>query len=187
VKITLTSEDVIHGFYIPAFRIKQDAVPGRYTETWFQATKVGTYDLFCSAYCGTLHSGMIGKVVVMTPEDFQSWLAGAEAGVPAATAGETIFRAQGCPSCHQTDGRGRGPSLVGVFGTTVKLQDGRAVRADEGYVRESILTPQAKVVAGFEPVMPTYQGLLGEEDLMQLIAYIQSLAPPQAAARSGGR
>jgi len=186
VKLTITSEDVIHGFYIPAFRIKQDAIPGRYTQTWFEATKVGTFDLFCSAYCGTLHSGMIGKVVVMPPDDFQTWLSGAEAGAPAASAGEALFQAQGCPSCHQADGRGRGPSLVGVFGTTVKLQDGRSVRADEGYLRESILTPQAKVVAGYQPVMPTYQGLVSEEQLLQIIAYLQSLAPPPGVARPGG-
>ncbi len=186
VRLTLTSEDVIHGFFIPAFRIKQDAVPGRYTQVWFEATKVGTYDLFCSAYCGSLHSGMIGKVVVMPPEDFQTWLSGAEAGVPAASAGEALFQAQGCPSCHQADGQGRGPKLVGLFGTMVKLQDGRSVRADEGYLRESILTPQAKIVAGFEPVMPTYQGLMTEEQLLQVIAYLQSLAPPPGAARPGG-
>jgi cytochrome c oxidase subunit 2 len=175
VRITLTSEDVIHGFFVPAFRIKQDAVPGRYTQTWFEATKPGTYDLFCSAYCGSLHSRMIGKVVVMPPDEFQTWLAGGPAGVPAATAGESVFQAQGCPSCHQPDGRGRGPALVGVFGRDVKLSDGRSVRADETYLRESIVDPRAKLVAGYEPVMPTYQGLIGEEQMLQLIAYIESL------------
>jgi cytochrome c oxidase subunit 2 len=183
VKVTMTSEDVIHGFYIPAFRIKQDAVPGRYTTTWFQATRPGTYDLFCSAYCGTLHSGMVGKVIAMAPRDYEAWLAGG-GGVSAAEAGRQLFEASGCPSCHRPDGTGRGPSLVGLFGSRVALADGTSVVADEGYLRESILNPQAKIVAGYEPVMPTFQGLFSEEDLMQLIAYLKSLAAPAAAAGS---
>jgi len=179
VKITMTSEDVIHGFYIPAFRIKQDAVPGRYTTTWFEATRPGTYDLFCSAYCGTLHSGMVGKVVVMEPRDYEAWLAGGGA-VSAVDAGKALFEANGCPSCHRPDGTGRGPALVGLFGSRVALEGGTSVVADEGYLRESILNPQAKIVAGYQPVMPTFQGLLTEEDVMQLIAYIKSLAAPPA-------
>jgi cytochrome c oxidase subunit 2 len=185
VRLTLTSEDVIHSFYVPAFRIKQDAVPGRYTATWFQATKPGTYHLFCAEYCGTLHSGMIGWVVAMEPAEFQAWLSGAApgaAGVPVAKAGERLFEAQGCVSCHRGEPGGRGPSLAGLFGSTVRLQDGRTVVADAAYIRRSILNPQADVVAGYEPVMPTYQGLLGEEDVMQLIAYIESLAGPAARA-----
>ena len=185
VKITMTSEDVIHGFSIPAFRIKQDAIPGRYTTAWFEATRLGTYPLYCSAYCGTLHSGMIGHVVVMEPHDYQSWLSGG-GGTPAVSVrsvGEQLFRAQGCPSCHEGGPASRGPDLAGIFGRHVQLADGGTVVVDEAYLRESILNPRAKVVAGFEPVMPTYQGLVSEEDVMQLIAYLKGLGPAAAGAR----
>ena len=183
VKVTLTSEDVIHGFFIPNFRIKQDAIPGRYTTTWFEATKVGVYPLYCSAYCGTLHSGMIGHVVVMEPREFQAWLAGGAGGtgvVRVASEGERVFRAQGCQSCHEGGPDQRGPVLAGIFGKPVKLANGATVTVDEGYLRESILQPTAKVVAGYQPVMPTYQGLLSEEDVMQLIAYVKSLPAPES-------
>jgi cytochrome c oxidase subunit 2 len=179
VKLTMTSEDVIHSFFVPAFRTKQDVVPGRYTRTWFQATKVGTYHLFCAEYCGTIHSGMIGQVVVMEPADYEQWLSGRTPGGPAdlppAAAGEVVFDQQGCPSCHRGDASGSGPSLAGLFGRSVRLGDGTTVVADDEYIRESILDPGAKVVAGYQPIMPTYQGLLGEEAIMQLIAYIKSL------------
>jgi cytochrome c oxidase subunit 2 len=176
VRITMTSEDVIHSFFVPAFRTKQDAVPGRYTSMWFEATKPGTYHLFCAEYCGTLHSGMIGQVVVMEPAAFQAWLAGAgDAPVSAAAAGEQVFTRTGCPSCHSAERDARGPALAGLLGSTVKLRGGRSLVADEGYVRESIFNPSAKVVDGYEPIMPTYQGLLSEEDVMQLIAYLKSL------------
>jgi cytochrome c oxidase subunit 2 len=178
VKLTMTSEDVIHSFYVPAFRIKQDAVPGRYTTVWFEATKPGTYHLFCAEYCGTLHSGMIGRIVAMEPSAFEAWLAGTAPGmenVPPAVAGESIFRAQGCGTCHRADGSGQGPALDGLFGRTVALATGETVLADEGYLRESILNPQAKIVAGYQPVMPTFQGLVSEEDVMRLIAYVKSL------------
>jgi cytochrome c oxidase subunit II len=175
VKVVMTSEDVIHSFFVPAFRTKQDAVPGRYTMTWFEATKPGTYHLFCAEYCGTLHSGMIGHVVAMEPAAFQAWLAGGTPGVPVAAAGEALFQAQGCPSCHQLGATARGPDLRGLFGRPVALRDGRTVVADEAYIRESIVDPQAKVVAEFEPIMPTYQGLIAEDELMQLVAYVKSL------------
>jgi cytochrome c oxidase subunit 2 len=178
VKLIMTSEDVIHSFYVPAFRVKQDAVPGRYTTLWFEATKPGTYHLFCAEYCGTLHSGMIGRIVVLEPAAFESWLAGAEPGeaaVPPAIAGEGIFRAQGCGTCHRADGSGQGPALTGLFGKTVTLASGETITADEAYLRESIVHPQAKIVAGYQPVMPTFQGLLSEEDVMRLIAYVKSL------------
>lgn len=190
VRVTLTSEDVIHGFYVPAFRVKQDAVPGRYTELWFEATRPGRYQLFCSAYCGTIHSGMIGWVVAMEPGDFQAWLAGRDAGgpaVPMASAGEAVFKAQGCPSCHQADDGGRGPKLAGLYGTTVKLQGGATALADDAYLRQSILSPQARIVAGYEPIMPTYQGLLSEEDVLQVLAYIKSLGAPGAVATGEGK
>jgi cytochrome c oxidase subunit 2 len=178
VKVIMTSEDVIHSFYVPAFRTKQDAVPGRYTTTWFEATTPGRYHLFCAEYCGTLHSGMIGSIVAMEPAEFQAWLSGTTRGVPVATAGEALFQQQGCPSCHRIGEVARGPNLEGLFGSTVRLADGRQVVADEAYIRESIVNPQAKVVAEFQPIMPTYQGLIGEEDLMQLVAYVKSLQRP---------
>jgi cytochrome c oxidase subunit 2 len=180
VKLVMTSEDVIHSFYVPAFRVKQDVVPGRYSSIWFEATKPGTYHLFCAEYCGTLHSGMIGRVVVMEPAAFEGWLAGETPGsgnLPVAAAGEALFRAQGCGTCHRPDGSGQGPPLAGVFGKTVALDTGGTVVADETYLRESIMNPTAKVVAGYKPLMPTYQGLLSEEDVMRLVAYVKTLAP----------
>ena len=186
VRLVLTSEDVIHSFYVPAFRVKMDAVPGRYTQLWFQPTIAGTYHLFCAEYCGTLHSGMIGRIVVMEPDDFQRLLSGAAPGasssLPVAEAGAKVFQDQGCPSCHRGDTGARGPNLAGVFGSTVKLADGGTVVADEAYLRESILRPSAKVVAGFQPVMPTYQGIVSEESVMQLIAYLKSLGQPATEA-----
>jgi cytochrome c oxidase subunit 2 len=178
VELTMTSEDVIHSFFVPAFRVKQDVVPGRYTTVWFEATKPGTYHLFCAEYCGTLHSGMIGRIVALEPAAFQQWLAGAqpgEADVPVAVAGENVFRAQGCGTCHRADGSGQGPSLDGIFGKRIALASGETILADEGYLRESILHPQARMVAGYQAVMPTYQGLVSEEDVMRLVAYVKSL------------
>jgi cytochrome c oxidase subunit II len=191
VKLTLTSEDVIHSFYVPAFRIKKDAVPGRYATLWFQATRPGKYHLFCAEYCGTKHSGMIGSVVVMEPAAFQSWLTGGGSGSLAAE-GQKIFQSLGCVTCHRADSGGRGPRLEGLFGRPVHLATGEEVVADADYVRESIVTPAAKVVSGYQPIMPTYVGLVSEEGLMQLIAYIQSLEEPGGpaaapAAPAGGR
>ena len=172
VKLTMTSEDVIHSFYVPAFRIKQDVLPGRYTTTWFEATQPGTYHLFCTEYCGTQHSGMIGSVVALEPAEFATWLSG---GVKQslASAGENLFQQLGCSSCHVGDTKGRGPVLTGLFGKQVQLNNGATVVADETYVRESILNPQAKIVAGYQPIMPTFKGLVSEEQLLQLIAYIK--------------
>lgn len=180
IKLIMTSEDVIHSYYLPAFRIKQDVIPGRYTTQWFQATKPGKYHLFCAEYCGTLHSGMIGWVYVMEPADYEAWLSGgATAGTMPAT-GEKIFQRLGCATCHVPQGGGRGPSLVDTFNKPVQLQDGAKVVADESYLRESILNPNAKIVAGFQPVMPTFQGQVNEETLLQLIAYIKSLSKAEA-------
>jgi cytochrome c oxidase subunit 2 len=178
VKLTMTSEDVIHSFYVPEFRVKQDAVPGRYSTLWFEATRPGVYHLFCTEYCGTLHSGMIGRVVAMEPAAFEAWLSGREAGaadVPVEVAGEALFRAQGCATCHRADGSGQGPTLHGLAGRPVVLATGETVVADDAYLRESILAPAAKMVRGFEPVMPTFKGLVSEEDLMRLVAYMKSL------------
>jgi cytochrome c oxidase subunit 2 len=178
VKLSLTSEDVIHSFYVPAFRVKKDVLPGRYTTLWFQATLPGRYHLFCAEYCGTKHSGMIGWVVVQEPAQFQAWLAGGAGAGSLASAGQRLFTELACITCHRGDASGRGPALDGLFGKSVSLANGESVTADEGYLRESVLTPSAKVVAGYQPIMPTYQGLVSEEGLMQLIAYIQGLKPP---------
>jgi cytochrome c oxidase subunit 2 len=177
VKLIMTSQDVIHSFYVPAFRIKQDVLPGRYTVAWFRATKAGTYHLFCAEYCGTQHSGMIGSIVVLEPAQYEVWMGGGSTG-PLSATGEKIFAELGCATCHRSDTQGRGPTLQGIFNRPVLLEDGRTVTADENYIRESILDPGAKVVNGFKPVMPTFQGLVSEEQLNALIAYVKSLAKP---------
>ena len=182
VRMIMTSQDVIHSFYVPAFRIKQDVLPGRYTVAWFHATKAGTYHLFCAEYCGTMHSGMIGDVVVMEPAQYEAWLSGGAALGSLANTGQGIFQSLGCSTCHRFDTQGRGPNLVGVFGRPVLLEDGRTVIADENYIRESILIPAAKVVSGFKPIMPTFQGIVSEEQLNALVAYVKSPNPPPAGA-----
>lgn len=190
ILLTMTSEDVIHDFFVPAFRVKQDVVPGRYTTMWFEATKAGTYHLFCAEYCGTQHSHMIGQVIAMEPADYQAWLAGATGGaatgVSMAEAGRDLFVQLGCETCHKTGDQGRGPSLAGIAGTRVELADGGAVVADDSYLRESILDSQAKVVRGFQPIMPTYKGLVSEDQLVQLIEYIKSLGSPARVASAAG-
>jgi cytochrome c oxidase subunit II len=174
VKLTMTSEDVIHDFFLPAFRVKQDVLPGRYTSLWFEATKAGVYHLFCAEYCGTQHSGMIGRVVVMEPAEFEKWLGARAAGPSTTDLGESLFQRFGCNACHRRDTT-QGPDLAGLFGKTVKLQAGDTVTADENYIRESILEPRAKVVAGYQPIMPTFKGLVSEEAILHMIAYIKSL------------
>jgi cytochrome c oxidase subunit 2 len=188
IKLTLTSEDVIHSFFVPAFRMKKDAVPGRYNVTWFQATKPGRYHLFCAEYCGTQHSRMIGQVVVMEPADFQTWLQGGPAPTSPVEAGKKLFSELNCATCHRPDSQGRGPVLDGLAGGTVRLVGGGTATADEAYLRESIMVPAAKIVEGYQPIMPTYQGQVSEEAVLQLIAYIQSLKGPQApGAGAGGK
>jgi len=178
IKMIMTSQDVIHSFYVPAFRVKQDVLPGRYTTIWFRATKPGTYHLFCAEYCGTQHSGMVGSVVVMEPRDYEAWMSGA-GSQPLAVTGQALFSQLGCITCHRSDNtQGRGPTLLGMYGKPVLLEDGRTVVADENYVRESILEPAAKVVKGFSPVMPTFQGQLSDEQLNSLVAYIKQMAQP---------
>ena len=184
IRLTMTSEDVIHSFYVPAFRTKQDAVPGRYTTTWFKPTKAGKYHLFCAEYCGTNHSRMGGWVYVMEPRDYEAWLSGGTSGGSLAENGQKLFDELACGNCHKPDGSGRCPSLTGLFGKTVQLVGGATVQADEAYIRESILQPQAKIVAGYGPIMPTFQGLVTEEGVMQLIEYIKSLGP-QPGAQTG--
>ena len=187
VKMILTSQDVIHSFFIPAFRLKQDVIPGRYTTLWFNATTPGVYHLFCAEYCGTSH------VVVMEPQDYAQWMSGGPS-VPLPEAGKQLFASLGCVTCHRFDVQGRGPNLQGAYGKPVLLEDGRTVVADDNYVRESILNPTAKIVAGFKPVMPTFQGLVTDEQLNALVAYVKSLAQQpaggaqnQAAASPAGQ
>ena len=179
VEMVMSSQDVIHSFFVPAFRVKADVLPGRYTMIWFRPTKAGTYDLFCSQYCGTQHSGMIGQVIVMDPTAYQAWLSGGTATGTLASNGQQLFQQLGCSTCHRSDTQGRGPNLVGVFGKPVLLEDGRTVTADENYIRESILNPGAKIVSGFKPIMPSFQGQVSEESLMALVAYVKSLGQPQ--------
>jgi cytochrome c oxidase subunit 2 len=184
VKLITTSEDVIHDLFVPAFRIKADVIPGRYVTIWFRATKAGRYHLFCAEYCGTRHSGMIGEVIVMEPTEYQTWLSGGAQEGSLASAGEKLFQDLACNTCHRPDAQGRGPVLQGLFGKTVNLQSGQTMTVDEAYVRESILNPSAKVAAGFQPIMPTFQGLVTEEQLLELIEYVKSLkAVPQTETR----
>ncbi len=179
VKLLLSSKDVIHSFFVPAFRIKKDVLPNRYGIAWFQATNVGTFDLFCAEYCGTKHSQMIGKVRVLSEQDYMSWIEGASdlgKGLTPVEYGEKLFQLKACATCHTVDGTAsNGPSLKGIFGHEVKLTDGSQVLADENYIRESIFIPSAKVVAGYQPIMPTFQGILKDKELDALIAYIQSI------------
>jgi cytochrome c oxidase subunit 2 len=186
VKLTMSSEDVIHSFFVPAFRLKRDIIPGRYTSVWFTATKPGTYHLFCAEYCGTQHSLMGGSIHVMEPAAYEAWLSGGGTG-SLASQGEKLFSQLGCATCHQLTQQGRCPILANVFGSNVQLQGGGSVVADEPYVRESILTPGAKVVAGFQNIMPSYQGQISEQNILQLIAYVKSLsaATSQPAGTAG--
>jgi cytochrome c oxidase subunit II len=185
VKVTFTSEDVLHDLFIPAFRVKADAIPGRYSTIWFTPTKAGEFHLFCAEYCGTKHSGMIGSVVVLEPAAYQEWLSGGGGG-SMASRGEQLFNDLACTTCHRNDGSGRGPSLENKFGSEEQLATGRAVRIDESYLRESILNPQAKLVAGYQPLMPTFQGLVNEESVMALIEYVKSLSAASGQSGAAG-
>jgi cytochrome c oxidase subunit 2 len=183
VKLIMGSEDVIHSFFIPDFRVKADVIPGRYNTLWFTATKPGRYHLFCTQYCGTKHSAMIGWVTAMEPAEYQAWLGGGPAGGSMAENGAKLFQDLACSTCHLENGQGRGPVLKGAYGKPVTLQSGQTVTVDDAYIRESILNPQAKVVAGFQPIMPTFQGLVTEEQLLQLIAYVKSIGGQQGTAK----
>lgn len=175
VKLTLASEDVIHSFYLPAFRIKQDVVPGRLTTEWFKATKLGEYHIFCAEYCGKDHSRMRGRVVVMEPSEYDRWLTtGAEQPTLARSGGE-LFRSLGCSGCHEGKGTVRAPRLERIFGRATPLRSGQVITADESYLRDSILLPAKDVAAGYEPLMPSYRGQVNEEQVFALIAYIKSL------------
>jgi cytochrome c oxidase subunit 2 len=180
VKLIMGSEDVVHSFFIPDFRVKADVVPGRYNTLWFTATKPGKYHIFCTQYCGTKHSNMIGWVTVLAANDYQAWLSGGSSGGSMAQNGARLFTDLACITCHMDNGQGRGPVLKGLYGKPILLASGQTVTMDDAYVRESILNPQAKVAAGFQPIMPTFQGLITEEQLLQLIAYVKSLSEPGA-------
>ena len=186
VKLILGSEDVIHNFYVPAFRVKMDVVPGRYNTMWFRPTKTGKYHFFCSQYCGTNHAVMGGWVTVMDPAEYAAWLSGEAGAVNPVSAGEKLFSQLACVTCHLANGTGRAPSLNGVYGAKVLLADGSTVVADEAYIRESILQPKAKIVAGYQPVMPTFQGLVTEEQILNLTAYIKSLQSQPVPAKGAG-
>ncbi len=176
IRITMASEDVIHSLFFPYFRVKMDVLPNRYRTMWFQATKPGRYHIFCAEYCGTLHSGMVGWVEVMEPTDYQKWLAGGVEG-SLASQGEKVFQRLACNTCHTGDATGRGPVLQGLYGTDVMLSDNTTVKADDNYIRESILNPHAQIVKGFGPIMPVFQGQVSEDDLLKLLAYVKSLGP----------
>jgi cytochrome c oxidase subunit 2 len=187
VKLILASEDVIHDFSVPAFRVKMDVVPGHYNTMWFRPTKAGRYHFFCQQYCGTNHALMGGWVTVMEPMDYAAWLSGSsDATANPVVAGEKLFVEKACVTCHVADGSGRAPSLNGVYGAKVLLADGSTVTADDAYIRESILNPQAKIVAGYQPLMPSFQGQLTEEQLIDLTAYIKSLQSQPVPAKGAG-
>lgn len=175
IQLIMTSEDVIHDFSVPALRIKHDVLPGRYDTIWFQATKSGTYYLFCTQFCGTDHASMAGSVTVMSEPDFTRWLAGQDSEGTLAAQGQALFIRDGCDGCHSGRSTVRAPSLAGLSGSPVPLADGRVVKADDAYIRDSILYPKRQVVAGFPAVMPSFAGQIGEEDLLKLVAYIKSL------------
>ena len=194
IKVTMTSEDVLHDLFFPAFRTKADVLPGRYTNVWFNATKTGTFHIFCAEYCGMQHSLMIGKVIVMEPDEYERWLTSAASGTAGqatadasetpAQAGERLFTQYGCQTCHQGASGTLGPSLAGVYGSEVELQNGEKVKADDDYMRESILNSSAKIVKGYQGVMPNFKGQISEEEVMNLIAYIKAQQGSGATAQN---
>jgi cytochrome c oxidase subunit II len=180
IKLTMTSQDVIHDFAVPAFRIKKDVLPGRYTSEWFTATETGRFHIFCDQYCGTSHSEMVGWLIVMEPTDYARWLGGGVAGKSMADVGAELYVRYGCDTCHST---GKGPPFAGLYGSLVKLTNGQTVIADDAYIRDCILTPSAQRVAGYPPIMPTFQGQLEEQQIFQLTAYIKSLTKTESQGR----
>ena len=180
VKLLMSSQDVIHSFFVPDFRVKMDVLPNRYTITWFEAINTGEYDIYCTEYCGKGHSEMLGKVKVLSEEEYAQWLTASMVDIPEGMsleeAGEKLYTSKACATCHSIDGTpGVAPSFLGKYGSQEKLVDGTEVLVDENYVRESILNPQSKVVLGYQPVMPTYQGVLTDRQIDALIAYMKTL------------
>jgi cytochrome c oxidase subunit II len=187
VRLTMISQDVIHSFYVPDFRVKQDVLPGRYTTIWFHAIKTGTFHLFCAEYCGTNHSAMIGQIIVMDPAEYTQWLSSGGAEGSMASSGEKLFEQLGCATCHRADTQGRGPNLQGIYGKAQSLDNGQTVTVDDNYLRESILNPSSKVVSGFKPIMPTFEGIVTEEQVLSLVAYVKSLNQPQPSGTNTNR
>ncbi len=175
VQLTMISQDVFHSFSIPDFRVKREVIPGRYSTVWFEATTPGTYHLFCTQYCGTQHSGMIGEITVLTPDDYQRWTQQSTSGMSLAQNGERIFASMGCNACHNGTAAARGPNLAGVFGSKLQLANGSEVQVNEAYLRDAILNPSQHVTAGYAPIMPTYQGQVSEDGLIDLVEYIKTL------------
>jgi cytochrome c oxidase subunit 2 len=175
VQLTMISQDVFHSFSIPDFRVKREVIPGRYSTVWFEATEPGTYHLFCTQYCGTLHSQMIGEVTVLTPDDYKKWLDQSNSGMSLAQNGERLFASMGCNACHSGNAAARGPSLAGVYGSKLTLTDGSERLVDDAYLRDAILNPSQHVTAGYAPIMPTYQGQISEDGLIDLVEYLKSL------------
>ena len=175
VQLTMISQDVFHSFSIPDFRVKREVIPGRYTTVWFNATTPGTYHLFCTQYCGSNHSQMIGEVTVLTPEDYEKWTQESTSGMSLAQNGERVFASMGCNACHSGNAAARGPSLANVYGSKLALSDGSQVLVDDAYLRESILNPSQHITAGYAPIMPTYQGQISEEGLIDLVEYLKTL------------
>ncbi|HHL72367.1 MAG TPA: cytochrome c oxidase subunit II [Bacteroidetes bacterium] len=180
IKLLMASKDVIHSFYVPSFRVKMDVVPNRYSIIWFEATQTGEYNLFCTEFCGKGHSEMIGKVNVVTEEEYEDWLlenADPSEGLTMEEFGAKLYKSKACVTCHTIDGTAsQGPSFLGIYGKNEQLTDGSSVLVDENYLRESFLNPAAKIVKGYQPVMPPYQGLLNDKEVDALIAYIKSLS-----------
>jgi cytochrome c oxidase subunit II len=175
VQLTMISQDVFHSFSLPEFRVKREVIPGRYSTVWFQATTPGTYHIFCTQYCGTNHSVMIGEVTVLTPDDYAKWAAGSTSGMSLAQNGERLFASMGCNACHNGAPASRGPSLAGVYGSKLQLTNGSTVQVNDAYLRDAILNPSAHITAGYAPIMPTYQGQISEDGLIDLVEYIKSL------------
>lgn len=175
IQLTMISQDVFHSFSLPDFRVKREVIPGRYTTVWFEATTPGTYHIFCTQYCGTLHSAMIGQVTVLTPADYEKWTQESTSGMSLAMNGERLFSSMGCIACHSGNAAARGPNLAGVYGSHLQLANGSEVLVDEAYLRNVILNPSEHVTAGFAPIMPTYQGQISEDGLIDLVEYVKSL------------
>jgi len=175
VQLTMISQDVFHSFSIPDFRVKREVIPGRYTTVWFEATTPGTYHIFCTQYCGTQHSGMIGEVTVLSPDDYQRWIQQSTSGMSLAQNGERLFASMGCNACHSGNAAARGPNLAGVYGSKLTLTNGSQVLVNDAYLRDAILSPSQHITAGYAPIMPTYQGQISEDGLIDLVEYIKNL------------
>jgi cytochrome c oxidase subunit 2 len=175
VQLTMISQDVFHSFSIPDFRVKREVIPGRYSTVWFEATTPGTYHLFCTQYCGTQHSAMIGEITVLTPEDYKKWTQESTSGMSLAQNGERLFASMGCNACHSGNAAARGPNLAGVYGSKLQLTNGSQVLVNDAYLRDAILNPSQHVTAGYAPIMPTYQGQISEDGLIDLVEYIKNL------------